>query len=482
MKLELKIILSLVNGIILNDKKIDNIFISKICTDTRKLEKGDCFLALKGDNFNGNSFISEAERLNASVIFIDEIFEDTNVENFSSIVILVTDCVKVYAKMANFYRNSLNAKIIAITGSVGKTTTKNLLGHCLHFATNCKAFASKANLNNQIGVPQNLFLMNENHKYGIIEMGMQTKGEIDFLTKTAEPDIAIINNISPAHLEYFKDLKGIAEAKCEIFHGLKENGIIILNKNMSHFHFAYHKAKEYSWNIILYSMNSQDVDCDIRIKQYKINDDNSTNIEILANGKTLNYQLPLGVISLIENSLVVFAVFKALSLNYQDAIDTLAHFSIDDIKGRGQIIQKNFFGKKLIIIDETYNSGVHAMKSALKNLVSLPFSKEKIKRRVAILGEMRELGNQAKEIHCELIDSLSEIDLVITIGGENIRPLNHLISKEKNGGHFENVDLILNHLNSLLQDGDCILIKGARGNYLERIIELIFHASLIIQK
>ena len=473
MKLELQTILSLVNGKILNEKQIDNVFILKICTDTRKLEKGDCFLALKGENFNGHSFISEAEKLNASIIFIDEISKNTNLENFSSIVILVKDCVKAYAKMANFYRSSLNVKIIAVTGSVGKTTTKNLLGHCLNVATNGKAFSSKANLNNQIGVPQNLFLINENHQYGVIEMGMQTKGEIDFLTKTAEPDIAIINNISPAHLEYFENLKGIAEAKCEIFHGLKKNGTIILNKNMSYFDFAYHKAKEYSQNIILYSMNSQDIDCDIRIKQYKINDDNSADIEILTNDEILYYKLPLGLISLIENSLVVFAVFKALSLNYKDAIKALAHFPINDIKGRGQIIQKIFFDKKLTIIDETYNSGVHAMKAALKNLVSLPFSNEKIKRRVAILGEMRELGQNAKDIHCELIDFLSGIDLVITIGGENIRPLNTLLPKEKNGGHFENVDLIVNHLNSLLKDEDCILIKGARGNYLEKIIEFM---------
>ena len=471
MKIELQEILFLTNGKIFNKTNIENIFISKINTDTRKLEKGDCFIALKGKNFNGNNFIEEAIRKRASIVFIDEILNNTSFENFSSIVILVDNCLEAYAKIANFYRNSLKVKIVAVTGSVGKTTTKNLLGHCLDFATNGKAFASKANLNNQVGVSHNLLMMDENCKYAVIEMGMRSKGEIDFLTKTAEPDIAIINNISPAHLEYFENLKGIAEAKAEIFHGLKKNGIIILNKKMNHFDFLYEKAQKYSDKIILYAMNSEEKDCDIKIQKYKIHEDNSANIDISLDDLIVTYRLSLGVISLIENSLIVFAVFKALGLNYQDVVRFLGKFQIDDLKGRGQILKKEFNNKKLIIIDETYNSGVDAMKAALKNLVSLPFSNEKIKRRIAILGEMRELGEKAKEIHCELSDFLKGIDLIVTIGGENIKSLNDLIEKEKNGGHLKNVEEILNNLDFLLKDGDLILIKGARGNYLEKIIE-----------
>jgi UDP-N-acetylmuramoyl-tripeptide--D-alanyl-D-alanine ligase len=473
MKIELKKILSLIDGKVFHDKKIDNRFILKICTDTRKLKEGDCFLALKGENFNGNDFVEKAEELGASVIFIDEISKNVNLKNFSSIVILVKDCLKAYAKIANFYRNSLKAKIIGITGSVGKTTTKNLLGHCLNFISNGKAFASEANLNNQVGVPQNLFLIDRDHQYGVIEMGMQTKWEIDFLTKTAEPDIAIINNISAAHLEYFEDLKGIAEAKSEIFHGLKKDGFIILNKNTNHFEFLYEKAKQYSQNIILYSINFSEENCDVKMKQYQINEDNSADIEIIINNQVINYKLPFGIISLIENSLVIFSVFKALNLNYQDGVKALENFSIENLKGRGQILKKEFNGKNLIIFDETYNSGVYAMKASIKNLIFLPFNNEKINRRVAILGEMRELGDQAKKIHCDLIDCLNEVDFIITIGGENIKVLNNLIEGKKNGSHFENVDQILNHIDDLLQDGDLILIKGARGNYLEKILNYI---------
>jgi UDP-N-acetylmuramoyl-tripeptide--D-alanyl-D-alanine ligase len=472
MKIELAKILSIIDGEILNNKKIEGIFISKISTDTRSLQEGECFLALKGENFNGNFFAEEAEKLGASLIFIDEILKDVNFKNFNSVVILVKNCTETYAKIANCYRNSLKAKIIGITGSVGKTTTKNLLGHCLNFASHGYAFASKANLNNHIGVPQNLLMIDENCQYAVIEMGMQTKGEIDFLSKTAEPDIAIINNISPAHLEYFDDLKGIAEAKSEIFHGLKKDGIIILNKNTNHFDFLYEKAKKYSEKIITYSMNFDDKDCDIKIQKYKICDDNSVDIEILIDGAVLNYKLPLGVVSLIENSLAVLAVFKSLKLNSQIASEALENFSIENLKGRGQILKKEYKGKKLIIIDETYNAGVDAMKTALKNLVSLPFANEKIGRRVAILGEMRELGEKSKEIHMELIDFLNDVNFVITTGDESMKSLNDLIPKEKNGGHFKNVEEILEKLEFLLEDGDLILIKGARHrNRLDKILD-----------
>ncbi len=469
-------VLDKIHGKQLNKYDLYDAVIANISTDSRNIKTNDCFIALKGENFNGNNFALDAHNKGASLIIVDE---NIDVENFSCPVILVENCINAYAKLANIYRNSLKTQIIGVTGSVGKTTTKNLLGHCLDYATknNNKVFASIGNLNNHIGVPKNLFHLSNETMYAVIEMGMQQKGEIDFLSKTAEPNIAIINNISEAHLEFFENLDKIAEAKAEIFHGLKKNGTIVLNQNTNCFDILYGSAKQYTNNIILYTINKNPTQhCDIRMLNYKINDDNSADISLLIdNSITIKYHLPLGVISLIENSLAVFATFKALNLDYQLAIDALKRFPIDQLNGRGQIISKTFNYKNLTIIDETYNSGVHAMKAALQNLAALPFSDRNIRRRVAILGEMRELGKNAKNIHADLINHIDfqKLDLIMTIGGENIAPLNNLLPKEKNGGYFQNSESILPYLDDLLKDGDLILIKGARGNYLEKIINYL---------
>jgi UDP-N-acetylmuramoyl-tripeptide--D-alanyl-D-alanine ligase len=495
--IDLDILLKIINGKIINSfENYDyQINITRICTDTRKLQKGDSFLTLKGENFNGNAFIQSGIEKGAICVICDEIPNNTIMSNDEIPIILVKDSTHSYGRIANYYRNNFlqNAKVIAITGSVGKTTTKNLLGFVLkNLNLNETVYLSEANLNNQIGVPYNILNAPANSKYVVLEMGMQRLGEIDYLSEIAEPDIAIVVNVSGAHLEFFENIEEIAKAKSEIFNHLKSNGWCVINES-NYSTVLLESANRVTNNIILYEndVNSSNLDkgfCDFCIKNYMINSDNSCDIEIsIKDYGNLKYKLSLGLVSLIKNSMIPFIVGKILNLNLNLISEIIGKFSNDELKGRGKIIFKEIDGQKVLFLDETYNCGVEAMEASLKNLVSLPFKNIddvtlQIGKRIAILGEMKELGIKSQEIHQNLLRFLNGIDLIITIGGENIKSLNDLIDRKKNFGHFNDVNdfishggilKILNYVKSLSNSSEnedvLILIKGARSNELEKI-------------
>ena len=479
--INLNIILKIINGGIINNGFIDKINITKICTDTRKLQKGDIFLTLKGENFNGNDFIQNALDAGVSCVICDEnkVAYDTNV-----IIILVKNALEAYGEIANYYRNTVlkKSKIIAITGSVGKTTTKNLLGFVLKSFTD-KVYISEANLNNHIGVPYNILKAPYDSEYVILEMGMQTPGEINYLSKIAEPDITIITNVSSAHLEFFKDVSEIARAKAEIFNYLKPNGWAIINKN-NYSDILYDSAKKVTDNILSYNNNCSDGDeassSDLYLKSYSIDDDNSCDANAYIDGYgDCYYKLSIGILSLIKNSLAVFAIGKILNLDFKKIVDVIGDFSDDNLIGRGNVIIKNINANgKIVIFDETYNCGVEAMETSLKNLITLQFRNIDgfvLKRKIAILGEMKELGESSKMIHKNLINFLNDVNLIATIGGDNIKALNDLLPLERNIGYYKNVDEFLLYLSNSFnfENGDLVLIKGARSNKLEKIIENI---------
>ncbi len=485
---EINIILEVINGEIINNVSIEAMDITKICTDTRKLQKGDVFLTLKGENFNGNNFIQNAIDSEVSCVICDESYTDNNI---NVKIILVKNALEAYGKIANYYRNIVlkKSKVIAITGSVGKTTTKNLLGFVLNGFTD-KVYISEANLNNHIGVPYNILKAPCDSECVILEMGMQAAGEINYLSKIAEPDIAIITNVSSAHLEFFKNVSEIAKAKAEIFNYLKPNGWAIINKN-NYSDILYDSAKKVTDNILFYNNDCSDVNeaslSNLYLKSYSINDDNSCYVNAYINGYgDCHYKLSIGILSLIKNSLVVFAIGKILNLDFKKIIDVIYNFSDDNLIGRGHVIVKDIDdGGKIVILDETYNCGVKAMEASLKNLITLPFKNIDgftLKRRVAILGEMKELGESSLKIHSGLVNFLNDVNLIGTIGGDNIKVLNDLIIFDKNIGHFKDVDEFLLHVakNSIgidkkfpFKDGDLILIKGARSNKLEKILNFI---------
>jgi UDP-N-acetylmuramoyl-tripeptide--D-alanyl-D-alanine ligase len=463
-------------------KKLNNIEVSQnefsISTDTRQLKRGEIFIALKGPNFNGNTFLKQAVELGASIIIIDEVDVDT--ENFipnktQSLIILVDNGIKAYGKLANYYRNNQlgNCKIIGITGSVGKTITKNLLGFVVDKLLP-PSFLSEANLNNQIGIPKNLFQIPENSKAAMLEMGMRGPGEIDYLSSVAEPDLVIITNVSAAHLEFFQSVEDIAKAKAEIFNHLKKDGWVILNKNNDYFDILHNLALEKTNKIISYSID-KNKDAEIVLVEQIINEDNSAKVTIKVNkpNEVITYNLPLATRSLIENSLAIFAVALIFSLDLEKVANTLSAFPIDNLAGRGKILTVKLGIKNLTIIDDSYNAAPEAMKAALDHLSNSPFKNYQIKRRVAFIGEMRELGQASTSLHLALLNHIDRIDKIITIGSIESLNLSRNIPEEKNLGHFENVEILLSELDGLLEDNDLILLKGAKSIKLRRVLEYL---------
>lgn len=450
----------------------------RISTDTRDLKGDEIFIALRGQNFNGNQFIRQADSLNAVIIIVDEIFETDRhfIEHeCRACVILVRECLKAYSQLANYYRNQelKNSKIIGITGSVGKTTTKNLLNFVLKNLPK-SVYASEANLNNQIGVSKSLLQAPAQSEVVILEMAMRAAGEINFLSETAEPEIAIVTNVSAAHLEFFENIAEIAKAKAEIFNHLKKDGWAILNKKNDYFDTLLSYALLKTKNVLTYSIDKTS-NADIVLLKSEINLDNSVIVEIyIKDYGIIKYNLPLAIKSLIENSLIIFAVGKILGLDLEKISTTLSRFPLSDINGRGNIIVRKLRNNDVItIIDESYNSGFDAMKSALYNLGNLPFINFNIKRRIAFLGEMCELGETSRDLHSQLLKDFDKIDKIVTVGGDDIAFLNQKIESQKNLGHFNNVDELINQLNSIILDGDLILLKGANSNKMWKIIDCL---------
>ena len=446
-----------------------------VVTDTRRINGGEIFIALKGPNFNANNFVRQADLLSASVIIIDEIFEidDDFIKNgCKAVVILVSDCVKAYGQLANFYRNQelQYSKIIGITGSIGKTTTKNILSFVLGDLLKT-IFSSEANLNNQIGVPQSLFQADEKSQLVILEMAMRRAGEIKFLSSVAEPDIAVVTNVSTAHLEFFDDIQGIARAKAEIFQHMKSDGWAILNRSCDQFNILLEFVTKRTKNILTYSIDSG-FSADVTLVKYETNFDNTVSLEIfIKDFGNLSYKLPLSVRSLIENSLIVFGVSRILNINLYDVAKTISNFPLNNLSGRGNYLSKKLkSGGDVTIIDESYNAAFEAMKTALYNLGSLPFHNFNIKRRVAFIGEMRELGKNSLELHLQLLNCLKGIDKIATIGGVDMLSLNEKIILTKNLGHFNNVDDLISHLENIVLEGDLILLKGAKSNEMHKVI------------
>ncbi|MBQ4875309.1 MAG: UDP-N-acetylmuramoyl-tripeptide--D-alanyl-D-alanine ligase [Rickettsiaceae bacterium H1] len=434
----------------LSTDHLDNWEADGISIDSRTTQSKNLFVAIKGENFDSHNFIQEAERKGAIAVIVNRQIK-TKIP-----IIIVKNTIKAIQDLARHKRTQTSAKMIGITGSVGKTTTKDMTYHML----SCygKTYRNSGNLNNHIGLPLSLLNAPEDADYVILEMGMNHAGEIELLSNIMQPDISIITNIGPAHLEFFSSVKEIARAKAEIF--TRTKGIVILNKEDEYYDYLYKSAKQYSdiRRIITVGINKN---TNVKLVNYDEN-----NISVLIGGKQ---QIKLGFPTIYEhliiNSLFPLGIIYALNLELNKSADSLNQFELQ--KGRGNIHRVN----DITIIDDTYNASPPAVKAAIKFLSRFNG------RKIAILGDMFELGNKAKELHIDLVNTIIhyKIDLVFTVG-TNMRFLYEHLEKDKIGRHFDKS----NNVNILpdLKKGDVILVKGSRGIKMERIVEkLLSHVK-----
>ncbi len=442
-----------VNGVINNNIDTKDIFIKNVSTDTRNIKPGDLFIPIIGEKFDGHNFINDAFEKGA-VACLSQKNIDTN-----NIVINVKDTKKALKDFATYYRSLFNIPVVALTGSSGKTTTKDMLASCL--SIKYKTLKTEGNFNNEIGLPLTIFNIEEDTEVVVLEMGMNHFGEIRNLSEIAKPDIALITNIGVSHIENLGSREGILRAKYEIFDYLKENGIKVLNGDddmLCTLKEENNKLKTY-----FYSINKK---LDAYATNIKENGINGISATINYFNKSFNVLLSLPGKHIISNALAVTLVCESLGLKEDEIKKGLETFKPS--KMRMDIIKTD----KYTIINDVYNANPNSMKASLDVLATLEG------RKVAILGDMFELGNYSNDMHYEIGKYAVEkdIDELIFIGDYSYYMLQGAKDNIKNNSsinYFKTQDEFINNVDNLLKIGDTILVKASRGMKLENTVDKI---------
>ncbi|QOD38426.1 UDP-N-acetylmuramoyl-tripeptide--D-alanyl-D-alanine ligase [Candidatus Wolbachia massiliensis] len=426
---------------------------SNISTDTRNIKEGDLFIALKGENFDGHDFLHEAFLKGAAAAVVSE-------DKYKNLpLIVVQDTLKALHDMTSYYiRNVLvNAKVIAITGSVGKSTTKEMLYTVL--SQYGVSHVNDGNFNNNIGLPLTVLKAPENCQYLILEMGMNRAGEIKKLSAISSPDIAVITNIEPAHIGNFSSLFDIAQAKLEVLHGLKSNGTLILNGDSEYYDYLSSHAGR---NVISFGRNESTTVCLLNV----IGNDKGLSSKIrLNNGQIVNCNLCVRGEHFAYSLLAVAAVVENLGLDLSKLPPALENFSV--MKGRGNIHKVKYKEKYIYLIDDSYNASPASMKAAIRTLGT--YSNQ---RKVALLGDMLELGNESTVFHTELFDFIvgHNVDKVYTVG-KFMLELYRLLPGNIKGTHFNDSNQLKYNLTNIVQNNDIVLVKGSRGMRMDRVVQ-----------
>ncbi len=356
-------------------------------------------------------------------------------------------------KFAKLKREYSFAKIIAITGSAGKTSLKNLISYLLNHIGN--TYSSPKSFNNQLGVPISLSNLNSSDEFGVFEIGMSKGGEIRNLSKLIKPDIGVITNIGEAHLENFKNLKGVAQAKSEIIENIKKGGTIILNKDDKFYKFLLKKAKLYKLKVLSFGAHKKS---DILLKKI-IKKKHTQKIFLKVNYQPIEFEIKdLN----IYNVLASIAALHALKIDPRKVVPKIKNFDLSEGRGKKYFVKR--YNKKFNFIDESYNANPLSVKNAINKLKSI---KKNNFKKYLVLGDMLELGSKSKKYHEELskVINNSDIDKVFIKGKKTIFTYKQLY-KDKRGNILQNNEDIDLSLSRLISNNDYLMIKGSNATGL----------------
>ena len=450
-------ILNELNG----EKKISNqIFLDKARINSKEIKKNDIFFAIKGKKNNGNKFISEAFKKKASIAVVNKIEKKINISR----QIKSKDSLKFLTKSSELYRENIRTKIIAITGSCGKTTLKELLGNSLKQLSSVGI--SPKSYNNKYGVPLSLFNLDQKNDYGVLEIGMDKKGEIDYLSKIVKPDVSVITNINYAHAKNFKNIKQIALAKSEIINNTKINGFIVLNADDNFFTLHKKMANKRKLKILSFGIDNQ-----------------NANIKLIGIKKIANKFKATIRINNLKTYFFISNNFQSNILNILAALSVMSIFlDISKLKkniftgfkipnGRGDIAKIKIDNKKINLIDESYNSNPLSLKSAILNFDKMKIDKGK---KYLLLGDMLELGKHSKKLHLSIakIINNTKIDKVFVIGSKVLFTYNS-ISKKIKGRILNNKSQIIDLIKNDLNNNDYLMVKASNATGLNKIVREI---------
>ncbi len=432
------------------------LIIKNICINSKIIKKNDVFFAIKGKKIDGNKFVSDALKKNSSLAIVNRI----NNHFSRSKQIKVKNTLSFLTECSSIFRQNINAKIISITGSCGKTTLKEMIGLTLKKIS--KTTYSPKSYNNKYGVPFSLLNLKQNDKFGVFEVGMDKKGEIDNLTKILKPDLGVITNISYAHSKNFKNINQIADAKAEIMNNIRENGIIILNMDDSFYFYHKNLALKKKLKVISFGIKNKSAMIKLtKIKKIKnmyelFIDLDGSNISFYSyNDNKSNLYNILATVTVINLYLDIKKFKKDIFLN------------IKTPNGRGDISKIRLKNKKFYLVDESYNSNPLSLKTAIENYEKI---KSKNSKKYLILGDMLELGKHSIQQH-KLISKLinkTKINKVYVVGKYIKNTFDGLIPNKK--GKVLNSKLrIIDLINNDLNNNDYLMIKGSNSTGLHKI-------------
>lgn len=425
--------------------------LADVCTDTRKIQPGSLFVCLRGERFDGHSFASQAAQLGAAALLVDHPV-DADVPQ-----LVVTDTGKALLQLAGWYRRRFQLPVVGLTGSVGKTTTKEFIALVLGAKYN--TLKTQGNLNNEIGVPQMLFRLEDSHTAAVIEMGMNHFGEISRLTRAVAPTVGLITNIGVSHIENLGSRAGILQAKLEILEGMAPDAPLIVNIDND----MLRTVKLGDRPLLTFAIDDQSAD----FTATDIAEQGSTTTFTVHHSTfTQPVTIPTVGIHNVYNALAAMAVGYVTGVNPAAAASALANYVPAGM--RQNLVQVG----GVQVIEDCYNASPDSMRAALQTLGKLP-----VHRRYAVLGAMLELGDYAKEAHTQVGKMAAEngIDGVLAYGADAA----YIVEAAKQAGLenarlFDTKEALAQSLAQQVQPGDGVLFKGSRGMHLEDVMHTVY--------
>ena len=450
--------LNIVKEVSGNKNLPSNLSFKQARINSGEVKKNDIFFAIKGKKNDGNQFVRQSFKKKASLAIVNRIQNDLNKKR----QIKIKNTLKFLTDTSKIFRENINTKIIAITGSCGKTTLKELLGNSLKKIS--KVSISPKSYNNKYGVPLSLFNLSQNDDYGVLEVGMDKKGEIDQLSKIIKPDVSVITNINYAHAKNFKNIKAIALAKSEIIHNTKSNGFVILNADDNFFNLHNKIALKKNLKVISFGIKNDKSNVKLigikkQGKNFKVEVqlNKSKRYFLLSNNFQNNIYNVLAAIAIMSIYINIFKLNKNIFINFKTP------------QGRGDFSKIKVNKKKFNLIDESYNSNPLSLKTAILNYDKINSKKSK---KYLLLGDMLELGNHSKKLHQSIapIINKTKIDKVFVKGNKATFIFENLL-RHKKGRILYSKSQIINLIKNDLNNNDYLMIKASNATGFNKIVK-----------
>ncbi len=443
-------IIEICNGRLLSGD--ESLEIESYSKDTRTLKKGDMYLGIRGEKINGNDYVEQAFVNGAIGCIIDENVDTEILNRYKEkVVIKVDDTIKAIQELAKYKRSLYNVPVIAVTGSVGKTSTKDIIANVLE--QKFKVLKTEGNMNNHIGLPMTLLKLKD-HTAVVVEMGMNHFGEISLLTNIAKPTECVITNIGTSHIGNLGSRENILKAKLEILEGLDKSGFVLINNDNDLLHEWAKEEKKYK--IYTYGLENNSTYMVKKITTLE----NSSNFEI--NG--IKGNVPVGGIHFVYNAICAFAIGDILNVEKEKIIKGISEFKLTAKRMEIETIKNN-----IKVINDSYNASYDSMKAALEVMQNT-----EAPRKIAILGDMLELGEYSKELHEKVGEQVvkNKIDVLITIGknAKNISNKARELGMDKIYA-FDNVNEAILNIEKIIKSKDLVLLKASNSMNFSKILD-----------